>query len=379
MQGMLNRRTAMMLGAAAGLAACAPKESAQSSGLVVGVLTPLTGDGAVYGEATKKGVDLAVSEINAAGGVAGKPVRVIYEDDRIDPAAGVSAFQRLVASDKPSVILGPFGSSVVLAVASVANAAKVPVISASATADSIADAGDYIYRIVPANSRQGADDARFARDHLKARRAMIVFQNNEYGVTLRDAFTKTFTAGGGQIIGQDGFDLGATDFRGALGKARAANPEVIFFPLHTQEATLFLRQAREQGILAKVISADGAMTQDLIKGAGPAAEGAYFSSLALGFGVADPQIAAFKAAYKSKYGSDDPDVYSAYYYEATKIAAAAGAHGVGPQQVRAALEAMNGAQAYVGVTGRTSFDKKGEVDKPFYVYQVRSGKFEVVR
>ncbi len=380
MTQFVDRRTLLFSSLLAGLAACDQSRGRRNhqTGATLGVLTPLTGDGAVYGAATRKGVDLAAEEINTGGGVRGGRLRIVYEDDRIDPATGVAAFQRLVAADQPSAVIGPFGSSVVLAVAPVANAAKVPILSASATADSIADAGDYVFRIVPPNARQGADDARYAYTQMKARRAMIIFQNNEYGLTLRDAFARTFRQLGGQITGEEGFDLGATDYRAALGKARAAKPDVIFFPLHSQEGTLLLRQAREQGVSGLFVTGDGAMTQELIQGAGPAAEGAYFSTLALGFGVADPQIKAFRDAYRRKYGPEEPDVYTAYYYEATKILSQAITDGgTRAEDVKRALYRISGAEAYVGVTGRTSFDAKGEVDKPFYLYQVRNGKFEL--
>lgn len=373
----IDRRNLLVTGAVFGLTSCdALKSGGAKTGATIGVLTPLTGDGAVYGTATKRGVDLATEHINAAGGVRGRPLKVVYEDDRIDPTTGVSAFQRLVAAEKPSAIIGPFGSSVVLAVAPVANAAKVPIVSASATADSIADAGDYVFRIVPPNSRQGADDAEFAWNKLHAQRAMVIFQNNEYGLTLRDAFAKKFGSLGGQVVSQEGFDLGSTDYRAALGKARALKPDVIFFPLHSQEGTLLLRQAREQKVTSQFVSADGAMTQELIEGAGSAAEGAYFSSLALGFGVADSQIAGFNRDYAKKYGPGDPDIYSAYYYEATMILAKVIEKvGPDPEKVKVGLYAMTGANSYLGVTGRTSFDPRGEVDKPFYIYQVKNGKF----
>lgn len=378
MNVQLTRRVLFVSGAAIGLASCdfiSGKGVAQA-GATLGVLTPLTGDGAVYGVATRKGVDLALEEINAAGGVRGKPLNVVYEDDRMSATDGVSAFQRLIATQKPSAVIGPFGSSVVLAVAPIANSAKVPILSASATADSIADAGDYVFRITPPNSRQGADDATYSWTKLGARRAMVIFQNNEYGLTLRDAFVRKFRELGGEVVAQEGFDLGATDYRAALGKARSLRPDVIFFPLHSQESTLLLRQAREQGVSTKFISADGAMTSELIEGAGPAAEGAYFSTLALGFGVADQQIEAFKAAHARKYGAGEPDVYSAYYYEATKLMAKAiETGGTQPEQVKTALYAMTGDKAFMGITGRTSFDAKGEVDKPFYIYQVQQGKF----
>lgn len=378
MSMLFSRRAVLIGGAAAGLASCDifEKDDAGRTGATLGVLTPLTGDGAVYGVATKKGVDLAADEINAAGGVRGKPLKIVYEDDRMSPTDGVSAFQRLIATQKPSAVIGPFGSSVVLAVAPIANSARVPILSASATADSIADAGDFVFRITPPNSRQGADDAAYSWTKLGARRAMVIFQNNEYGLTLRDAFVRKFRELGGEVVAQEGFDLGATDYRAALGKARSLKPDVIFFPLHSQESTLLLRQAREQGVPAKFISADGAMTSELIEGAGPAAEGAYFSTLALGFGVADQQIEAFKAAHARKYGAGEPDVYSAYYYEATKLLAKAiETGGTKPEQVKTALYAMTGDKAFTGITGSTSFNAKGEVDKPFYIYQVQHGAF----
>jgi branched-chain amino acid transport system substrate-binding protein len=329
----------------------------------------------VYGDATKKGVDLAVEEINAAGGINGKPFRVVYEDDRMSATDGVSAFQHLIAVNKPSAVIGPFGSSVVLAVAPIANSAKIPIISASATGDSIADAGDYVFRITPPNSRQGADDAAYAWNMLHARRAMIMFQNNEYGTTLRDAFAKKFQQLGGVVVAQEGSDLGTKDYRASLDKAKALKPDIIFFPLHSQESTLLLRQAHEQGVEALFISADGAMTKELTQGAGPAAEGVYFSTLALGFGVSDQQIAAFKKGYAAKYGPGEPDVYSAYYYEVTRLLAEALKKGLAPETVKASLYAMNAQHPYVGITGKTAFDAKGEVDKPFYIYVVKNGSF----
>ena len=136
-----------------------------------------------------------------------------------------------------------------------------------------------------------------------------------------------------------------------------------------------LRQANEQGVKAYFMSADGAMTKELLSGAGPAAEGVYFSTLALGFGVADDQIAKFKNAHAAKYGPGEPDVYTAYYYEVTMLLAQVLKGGTSPEQVKAGLYAVHGDKAFMGITGKTSFDAKGEVDKPFYVYQVKNGAY----
>lgn len=343
----------------------------------VGVLAPLTGPNATYGRSTREGVELAAQELNV-GGLLKNRLQIIFEDDRMSPSDGVTAFRRLVASVHPAVIIGPFGSSVVLAVAPLANETQTVIISASATADSIRDAGDFVFRITPPNSKQGADDAEFSFRKLKAKTAAIIFQRNEYGETLRDSFAKKFVSLGGQVVGEEGLPGGTMDFRASLAILARQKPEVVFFPLHSQESTLVLRQARDLNFTVPFISADGAMTEELIKGAGPAAEGAYFSTLALGYGVSDQAIDAFNKAFKIKYNKE-PDVYSAYYYEVTMLVGKALATvGDDAKRIRDYLYGVNGTNAYRGITGITSFDQNGEVDKPFYIYQVRNAKFERV-
>lgn len=355
------------------LAAC----RSSSDSIVLGCLSPQTGEGATYGRSVRRGVELAVEEINNQKRLP-KTLSVIFEDDKMSPTDGVSAFQKLVNVDHVPLVLGPFGSSIVLAAAPIANQTKTVILTASATADKIADAGDYVFRIVPPNSKQGADLAHFAFVKLHRKRAAILYQTNDYGITLRDAFDKTFQGLGGAVVGAEGYPLGATDYRAALTKLKGSKPDVVFYPLHQAEAAVMLRQAKELGYDADFISADGAYTEDLIKAAGNAAEGSYFSTMALAFGVADQAIARFQNTFKAKF-NQDPDVYSAYYYEATNLVAQvlrdSGATG---EAMRKGLDAMNGARAFHGITGTTSFDSRGEVDKPFYIYQVKGGKFILV-
>lgn len=345
----------------------------------VGCLTPLTGEGASYGRSTKQGVDLAVSEINKTNFL-GKPLVVVFEDDRINPRDGVNAARKLIDAEKVPVIIGPFGSSVVLACAPIANQSHTVMISASATADKIAEAGDYVFRITPPNSKQGKDIADFSMSKLKAKTGAIIFQNNDYGVTLRDAFQKRFTEQGGKILAVESAEGGASDFRAQLSKIKQAQPDIIFFPQHHKESALMLKQAKELGIESKFISADGAMTEDLLKIAGNAAEGTYYSTLALGFGVSDSQIAEFTSKFKEANGGQEPDVYTAYYYEVTKIVAEAIKNaGYDAEKVKGYLYGMESSKAYRGITGITSFDKNGEVDKSFYIYEVKNGKFALTK
>jgi branched-chain amino acid transport system substrate-binding protein len=252
------------------------------------------------------------------------------------------------------------------------------IITASATADKIADAGDYVFRIVPPNSKQGSDLAQFCLGKLHAKRAAILYQTNDYGLTLRDAFDKTFRELGGVVVGAEGYPLGATDYRAALTKLKTMKPDVVFYPLHQAEAALMLRQAKELGYGCDFVSADGAYTEDLIKAAGSAAEGSYFSTMALAYGVADQAISQFQSRFKAKF-NQDPDVYSAYYYEVTNLVAQViKDNGSSGEEIRKGLYALTGSNAYHGITGVTAFDAKGEVNKAFYIYQVKNGGFHLV-
>nr|VFJ48024.1 MAG: amino acid/amide ABC transporter substrate-binding protein, HAAT family [Candidatus Kentron sp. DK] len=360
------------------ITACSQSDEASNrkDTVKVGVLTGLTGANASYGRSTREGVELAVEEINASSILPGG-FEAVFEDDQMTPSVGVSAFQRLQTSIKPAVVIGPFGSSVVLAIAPIANRTETVIISASATADSIADAGDFVFRITPANSRQGADIAEFSYNKLDARTAAVVFQRNDYGQTLRDAFISKFEGTGGKVVAVEGITGGSTDMRAMLTRIRGINPDVLFFPLHSQESTLLLRQSADIGLTAALISGDGAMTTELLEGAGPAAEGVYFSTLALGYGRSDEQIAKFEKNFQARYNKAH-DVYAAYYYEVTwLVARAIAAAGNDAKAIRDYLYAMNGDNAYRGLTGVTAFDGRGEVDKPFYIYVVQDGAFRL--
>lgn len=356
-----------------GMVGCAKKEE---NVIKIGVITPLTGEGATYGDATKKGLDLVVEEVGASGGINGKKIKLIYEDDQIKPESGVNAIQKLINVDKVPVIIGAFGSSVTLAIAPIAEKNKVVLFSASSTADAIKDAGDYIFRNVPTNSAQGKSAAEFAVNKLKVKKVAILYMNNDYGLSLKNSFEKYFAEMGGQTSVIDSYNPGDKDFKTQLGKIKNSKSDIVFYPGHYQESGLILKQAKEIGIKSIFIGGDGSYSPDLIKIAGNAADGSYYTIMAMGFGIADAEIAKFKAEFQKKY-NQEPDVYSAYAYDALKIIAnAIPKGGYTSEGIKAALY---GTRDFKGVTGITSFDKNGEVDKPFYIYVVRDGKFEIVR
>jgi len=345
-----------------------------SGNIQIGCITPLTGDGATYGAATKRGVDLAVEKVNAAGGINGKHIEVIYEDDQMKPATGTSAIEKLTAVNKVPVIIGAFGSSITLAIAPIAEKKRVVLFTASSTADAIRDAGDYVFRNVPPNGAQGKTAAEFALAHLKAKTACVLHMNNDYGVSLTASFKKQFEAGGGKLLSVESYNPGTTDFRAQLTKIGDEHPDLIFYPGHYQESGLILKQAKELGITAIFLGGDGSYSPELVTIAGGAAEGSYYTLMSMGYGVADQEIQAFVAAFKAKYG-EEPDVYAAYAYDALMvIAEAIRKGGYTSDGIKTALYAM---KDFKGVTGITQFDSNGEVDKPYGIYEVTAGKFVI--
>lgn len=353
----------------------------------VGCITALTGNDANYGRSTKQGLDLALEEENAALAGEGKPYRytIIYEDDQMSPKEGPGAFQKLTTANRVPLILGPFGSKVVLAVAPLAERRRIILISASATSDNIIEAGDYIFRTVPTNRAQARDCANFALNTLKVDTAYLLYVNDDYGLTLKRAFEEFFTAGGGTIIGTDAYMSQDTDFRTQLTRIRERKPDIVFFPGYYKEPALILKQAADLGLqdLGIVfVGTDGSCTDDLIRIAGNAAEGSYYSNLAADFDGSNPALLRFLQAFHSRYNSD-PDAYAAYYYDAFKMLAQV-CNTIEWEQddpvatARKIKEALYRMPGYTGITGLTRFDEHGEVSKPFALMQVKDGKFVIV-
>lgn len=368
----LKQLTSILLVALLAFGFSWPWGKKKEKGIKIGVITPLTGDGATYGMATKRGLDLAAEEINNKGGIKGKKLKLIYEDDQMKPEMGINAINKLIHFHKVPVVIGAFGSTITLSIAPIAESNKVVLFSASSTADEIKDAGDYIFRNVPPNSLQGRSASEFAVKKLNAKTASIFYMNNDYGITMKKAFENSFKELGGTVLLIENYNQGDKDFRTQLSKIKEKQPEVIFYPGHYQESGLILKQAKELGIKAIFIGGDGSYSPELIKIAGEAAEDSYYTLMAMGYGVADDEIIKFVKSYKQKH-KEAPDVYSAYAYDSLNIIAEAiKKGGYSAEGIKSELYKING---FCGVTGITSFDGFGEVNKPFYIYSVRNGKF----
>lgn len=370
---MLKNRLAnlILLVAVSLIAGCGKKELSEYK---LGVIAPLTGEGASYGDAMKKGIDLAVEDINKSGGINGKQLIPIYRDSKLEAKEAINAFRYLVDVEKTPVIFGEAASSLSATLAPYANKDKVTLFSSISTADNLKDAGDYFFRNVPPNKNQAKTAAYFVRDYLKKTQVAVLYENNDYGVNMDAVFSGFFEKAGGKVVSHNSYESGQKDFKSVLVKVKAGNPEVVYIPGTYQGNALILRQAKELKIKAIFISGDGAYSPELLKIAGQAAEGFYCTLMSIPSRDKSPQVGVFFDAYTAKY-KEEPNVYSTYSYDAVHmVVQAIKESGFIGEQIKNALYKVD----YAGITGQTKFDADGEVDKPYSLYTVKNGKFEVL-
>lgn len=340
---------------------------AGSGDILVGFYGSLTGDGASFGQSSKDGVELAVEEINAAGGVlGGRKLRVLYEDDQSRPDQASSAVTKLITQDKVVAVLGEVASSRTLAAAPVAQKFQVPMITPASTNEKVTEVGDYIFRVCFIDPFQGEVIAKYAYNDLKARRVAILKDiQQDYSVGLTEAVTRTMTALGGQVLDTVSYSSGDADFKAALTKIRGMKPDAIFATGYYNEAGIIARQARELGMTMPILGGDGWVGDALANGR-EALKNTFISDHYHGENP-DPVVQTFVKTYRTKYGKE-PDSIAALGYDSAKVLADAltRAGAADPVKLRAALAAAD----VRGVTGQLKMNAKRNVDKPAVISEV---------
>ena len=227
--------------------------------IVVGMYGSLTGDGASFGQSSVEGAQLAVEEINTAGGVlGGRKIRLLVEDDQSRPEEASSAVTKLITQDKVVAVLGEVASRRTLAAAPVAQKYQIPLITPASTNERVTQVGDYIFRVCFIDPFQGEVLAKFAYNDLKARKVAVLKDiQQDYSVGLTDSIQKTFTGLGGKVLDPVSYSSGDADFRAILTQVRAQKPDAIFATGYYPEAAIIVRQARELGMTMPILGGDG--------------------------------------------------------------------------------------------------------------------------
>ena len=338
----------------------------------IGVILPLSGPHAVNGEAAKRGIDLAVADRTAQLQRLGRDVRVIFADDRMEPEESVRVAEKLVTADKVISIIGPFSSAGVLAVAPIAEREKGVLVSGSATSPGIRDAGDFIFRTVSADTFHGKALSRFAFAMLRARKAAILYLDNEYGRGLKDAIAGEFARLGGKIVFAAAFNPGETDFKSTLEKLKRLDLHGIFLPAYPVDGGRILKQADAMNFAIPFLGGDGLFSPDLLDAVKETKMEVYASAASWRVHSPATRSQEFVKNFQEAYGTV-ADVYSAYYFDAVDVVLQAMTHdALTAEQIQRYLLD----HAFEGVTGKIHFDRNGEVSRPIDIFKIENKQFE---
>lgn len=340
--------------------------------LLIGEYGSLTGGTATFGQSTHNGIKLATEEINAQGGLLGKKVKILTEDDQSKPEEAKTAALKLIRQNNVIALLGEVASSRSLAAAPEAQRAKIPMISPASTNPKVTEVGDYIFRACFVDTFQGSSMAKFAYNNLKLKNVAILKDiKNDYSVGLADFFEKTFKDLGGNIVAVESYSEGDIEFRAQLTAIKAKNPDGIYIPGYYTEVGLIARQARELGLQVPLMGGDGWDSPKTIEIGGHAVNGSYFSNH---YAEDDPNpiIQNFIQKYKTKYGIV-PDAMAVLGYDAANILfdSIKRANSADPTLIR---DAIAQTKDFPGVTGSITMDADRNAKKRIVIMKIDNGK-----
>ncbi|HTQ36381.1 MAG TPA: ABC transporter substrate-binding protein [Steroidobacteraceae bacterium] len=342
----------------------------------VGEYASLTGKEATFGTSSHEGTLLAVDEVNAAGGVLGKKLELIYEDNRSTPGESATIAKKLINSDKVVALLGEVASGRSLEAAPIAQANHIPMISPSSTNPKVTETGDYIFRVCFTDPFQGKLLAEFAKDTLHAKKVAIFSDvAAPYSVGLAQYFREPFLADGGTVVSDQKYTGGDKDFKAQLTVIKNANPDAIMVPGYYTDVGLIVAQARQLGITVPMFGGDGWEAPELIQIAGADALKNTYYSTHFSPQSTDPRVQKFVMAYQAKYGGKVPDAMAALGYDSVMVLVDAMKH-AGTTDEPALRDAIAMTKDFPGVTGSTTLDAKRDAAKPAVIITVKDGKFQ---
>jgi branched-chain amino acid transport system substrate-binding protein len=346
---------------------------AKTNDVPVGAYLSLSGVDSTFGTDTKEGIDLAVEQVNAAGGVKGVPVRVVYEDDKSSGQEASTKVRQLIDRDHVVALLGEVASSRSMDGGLIANTKHVPMVTPSSTANEVTKDRAYVFRTCFTNTQQGEAAARYVHDVLHDDKAGVLFvAQDNYSSGLAQSFRDAFTKLGGTVVVEKGYQKGETNFTTYLAEVKAASPPVIFVPVYYADMVQIARQGKPLGVTGPMfLGGDAWDSTDLLEGAGAELEGAHFVDH-YAMDVPTPTSQAFLAAFRAKYHKD-PGSLTAQGYDAARLLfdAMGRAKDVTPDGIKDALAAT---RDYAGATGTLTIDAGHNAVKPAVVVEIKGKK-----
>ena len=349
---------------------------ADSEVIKIGGIGPLSGPNSTYGISVKEGADLLAEEINAAGGINGKKVEFIFEDDQSDNPVAASAFNKLVDKDGVCAILGGVTSGTTLAIAPNSINKKIPMITPTGTEPTITNVGgDFMFRGCFVDSFQGEILAKYTKEKLgKTTAAVLYNSSSDYSKGIANAYKETLEKNGGQVVEFLSYSSDKeTDFKAQLTKIKSANPEVIVLPDYYNVVGLIAKQARDMGITSQFLGGDGWESEELTKIGGTAVDGAIYINHYYAEDT-DENVKSFVDSYTKKYNKT-PDCFAALSYDTAKILVKAieKANSTDGTAIRDALAGME----INSVTGNIKFNEERSAVKSAAIIKINGDKKEL--
>jgi branched-chain amino acid transport system substrate-binding protein len=361
--------------AALGFSGCNPDKKTPGQDVwKVGAYLSLSGAETQFGVDTKEGIELAFEEVNQAGGIKGKNVKILFEDDKTNPQEATNKVLQLIDRDKVVAILGEVSSSRSKAGGIVANKKKIPMITPSSTHPEVTQVGPFVFRVCFTDDMQGRMGAEFIVNKLGKKRIAQLFTSDDlYSSGLAHEFRQHVKRLGGEIVIEKSFLESETNFTTYITEIRDAKPDMIYAPIYYTAMVPVARQAKAAGVKGEMfVGGDGWDADTLLIDAGDELEGAYFTNH-YAPDVPWPNSRQFVAKYKERF-KREPTSAAAMGYDAAKVLADAigRAKDDTPDAIRQAIQETTGFQ---GATGTISIDANRNADKPLVVVQIKGKKF----
>ncbi|WP_245678238.1 ABC transporter substrate-binding protein [Chondromyces crocatus] len=351
------------------------RSAANASEWKVGAYVSLSGEDTAFGTDSKEGIELAVEEINKAGGPKGKPIKILFEDDKSKPEEATNKVLQLIDRDHVIAILGEVASARSRAGGIVANKKKIPMITPSSTHPDVTKDRPFVFRACFTDDVQGRMGARFVVNELKKKKIALLFASDDlYSSGLATEFRDEAKKLGAEIVIEKKFLKKETNFTTYINEIKSANPEIIYAPIYYNAMAPIARQAKAAGVPGSMfMGGDGWDALELVRDAGEEMEGAYFTSH-FAPDVPWPNSKDFVEKYKARYGGRTPSAIAAMAYDATRLLADAigRAKADTPEAVRDAIAETKGFQ---GATGTINIDSERNADKPIVVVQIKNKQF----
>jgi branched-chain amino acid transport system substrate-binding protein len=379
MKGFTARAICAAMSAAFLLAAC--KGGGQSSTFKIGIVTSLTGPNAAFGQAHKNAYTLALSELNAKGGVLGKPIELLYYDDQSKPDQGVQGVAKLVDLEQVPIILGAYSSEITRAMVQAVTPKQVPLLIPTAVADNLMETGSqWIFRLCVGSGAYARATLDFLQNNGTPKTMAIVYENTNFGQSNDKSMREEAAKAGITVVAEEAYQASSPDYKALLHRVKATNPEVVYFGSYLLDATTLVRQSAEVGLNPRYYTAAGNgfsaaefPTND--KGAGKYAE--YTFSVNQWHHTAKwPGSKEFDEAFYNLTGTHP--TYHAMEAYATLLVAAAAIEKAGRAQPAAIRDALRALDLPATPFGPVKFDARGQNAHPVLITQIQKGQFRVV-